>query len=155
VPLLSQMHLVHTLPHYFPMVLTYSFTPWCRILFEKLIVTQVVKKISCFLMEPEGSLPCSQKPPLDPILSQLNPVRTVDPCLLKVHLNVILPPTSRSSKCFFFRSSNENIVCISHLPISATCPTHLFHYLSTKYCAHFTSLLSVLHAQPISHDLLS
>jgi hypothetical protein len=28
---------------------------------EKLIVTQPVKK-SCFLMEPEGSLPCSQKP---------------------------------------------------------------------------------------------
>jgi hypothetical protein len=24
-------------------------TPWCRILFEKLFVTQLVKKISCFL----------------------------------------------------------------------------------------------------------
>jgi len=37
--------------------LTHSLTPWCRILFEKLIVTQLVKK-SCFLMEPEGSFPC-------------------------------------------------------------------------------------------------
>jgi hypothetical protein len=40
-------------------LLTYSLTPWRRILFEKLIVTQLVKKY--FLMEPEGSLPCSQK----------------------------------------------------------------------------------------------
>jgi len=44
-------------------------------------------------MGPEGSLPCS----LDPILSQPNPVRPIDPCLSKVHLNVILPPTPRSS----------------------------------------------------------
>jgi hypothetical protein len=34
-------------------------------------------------MEPEGSLPCSQL--LDSILSQLNPVRPVDPYLPKVH----------------------------------------------------------------------
>jgi hypothetical protein len=42
-------------------LLTYLLTPWCRMLFEKLIVTQLVKK-SYFLMEPEGSLPCSHKP---------------------------------------------------------------------------------------------
>jgi hypothetical protein len=46
-------------------------------------------------MEPEGLLQCSQKPALDPILRQSNPVRTIDPYLPKVHLNVILPPTSR------------------------------------------------------------
>jgi hypothetical protein len=33
--------------------------PWCRI-FEKLIVTQLVKKYPAFFMEPEGSLLCSQ-----------------------------------------------------------------------------------------------
>jgi hypothetical protein len=32
------------------------------------------------------------------ILSQLNPIRTIYPCLPKVHLNVILPPTPRSSQ---------------------------------------------------------
>jgi hypothetical protein len=36
-------------------------TPWCRTLFEKLIVTQLVKKYPAFFMEPEGSLLCSQK----------------------------------------------------------------------------------------------
>jgi hypothetical protein len=46
-------------------VLTYLLTPWCRILFEKLIVTQLIKKCPLF-MEPEGSSPCSQKPPTGP-----------------------------------------------------------------------------------------
>jgi hypothetical protein len=35
-------------------------------------------------MEPEGSLPCSQKPDIGPILSQPNPIRPIDPCLPKV-----------------------------------------------------------------------
>jgi hypothetical protein len=34
-----------------------------------------------------------KSPPLDPIESQPNPVRPMDPYLTKVHLNVILPPT--------------------------------------------------------------
>jgi len=31
-------------------------------IFEKLIVTQLVKQLPAFFMETEGSLPCSQKP---------------------------------------------------------------------------------------------
>jgi hypothetical protein len=38
----------------------------CRILFEKMIVTQPVNKYPAFFMEPEGSLPCSQKPATGP-----------------------------------------------------------------------------------------
>jgi hypothetical protein len=38
--------------------LTHSLTAWCRILFEKLIVTQLVKKVFRLLMEPDVSLPC-------------------------------------------------------------------------------------------------
>jgi hypothetical protein len=37
------------------------------------------QKYSAFFMEPEGSLPVQKIPPLDPILSQPNPVRTIDP----------------------------------------------------------------------------
>jgi hypothetical protein len=44
----------------------YLLTTWCRTLFEKLIVTQIVKKYPAFFMEPEGSLPCSQKPATGP-----------------------------------------------------------------------------------------
>jgi hypothetical protein len=49
-------------------LLTYLFTPRGRILFEKLIVTQLVKKYPASFMEPKGSLPCSQNPAtgLDP-----------------------------------------------------------------------------------------
>jgi hypothetical protein len=33
--------------------LTYLLTPWCRVLFEKLIVTQLVKKYPAFLWNPK------------------------------------------------------------------------------------------------------
>jgi hypothetical protein len=57
-------------------LLTYSLITGCGILFEKLIVTQTIKKYPALFMEHEGSSPC---PPLGPILSQLNPVRPIDP----------------------------------------------------------------------------
>jgi hypothetical protein len=47
-------------------LLTHSLTPWCRILFEKLIVTQLIKKYPAFFMEPKVSLLCSQKPATGP-----------------------------------------------------------------------------------------
>jgi hypothetical protein len=65
------------------------------------------QKIS-YLMEPEGSLPCSHKPATGP---QLNPVRPTDPYFPKVHLNVILPPTPRSCQwSLSFGRPNQNIV---------------------------------------------
>jgi hypothetical protein len=41
---------------------TTATSPWCRIFFEKLIVTQIVKQQSAFFMEPKVSLPYLQKP---------------------------------------------------------------------------------------------
>jgi hypothetical protein len=56
-------------------------------------------------------------PPLDPILSQPNPVRHLDPYLPNVHLNVILPPTPRYSQwSLAFGPPNQNPVNISPLP---------------------------------------
>jgi hypothetical protein len=43
----------------------YILTPWCRIWFEKLVVTQLIKH-PAFFMEPEGSSPCSRKPATGP-----------------------------------------------------------------------------------------
>jgi len=47
-------------------LLTYLLTLWCRIVFEKLIVTQLVKQYPTFFMESEGSLPGSQNPATGP-----------------------------------------------------------------------------------------
>jgi hypothetical protein len=77
--------------------LTYSLTPWCKILFETLIVTQLVKNYLAFLWNPKVHHRVHKSPPLDPILSQLNPVGPIDPYLPMVHFNIILPPTPRSS----------------------------------------------------------
>jgi len=46
--------------------LTHSFTPWYRILFVKLIVTQLVKTNLAFFMEPKDPLPCSKKSITEP-----------------------------------------------------------------------------------------
>jgi hypothetical protein len=43
----------------------YLLTPWWT-LFEKLTVTQLIKKYPASFMELEGSLPCSQKPTIGP-----------------------------------------------------------------------------------------
>jgi hypothetical protein len=61
-------------------------------------VTQLVKKYPAFLWHPKFHYHVYKSPLLDPILSQLNPVRPIDPYLPKVHFNVILPPTPRSSQ---------------------------------------------------------
>jgi hypothetical protein len=82
-------------------LLTYLLTPWGRILFEKLIVTQLVKKYPAVLRTPKVHHHVHKSPPLDPILRQLNPVRPIDPYLTKVHLNVILPPTPNINKYEF------------------------------------------------------
>jgi hypothetical protein len=68
-------------------------------------------------MEHEGSLLCSQEPPPAPILSQLDPVHTLQPyslrsiLILPTHLRLGLP-----SRLF---PSNQNYVSISHLPLHA------------------------------------
>ena len=46
-------------------LLTYSLTPWSRVLLEKLTGFQLVKKFPAF-MEPESSLPHSQMPAICP-----------------------------------------------------------------------------------------
>jgi hypothetical protein len=49
-------------------------------------------------MEPEGSLPRSQKPATGPYPIQPNPVLPIGSYLPKVHLNVIFPPMPSSSQ---------------------------------------------------------
>jgi hypothetical protein len=68
-------------------------------------------------------------PPPDPILSQANPFRPIDPYLPKVHLNVILPPTPRSSQDNTTQRNTDTHPCPEHaipmfeLPKTVLAPT--------------------------------
>jgi len=72
-------------------------------------------------MELESLLQLSKQRQLVPILSHINPADAFKAYFFKIHFNIILPSTPRSSKWFLsFRFSHQNLVC--------TCPlSHAFH----------------------------
>jgi hypothetical protein len=72
-------------------LLTYLLTPWCRTLFEKLIVIQPVKKYPVFFMESEGSLLFSQKPATGSYLEPSIPISLRSGLMLSSYLRLGLP----------------------------------------------------------------
>ena len=72
-------------------ICTSLFTPWCRVLLEKLTGLRLVKKFPAF----HGT--CTQKrPPPVSIMGQTNPVHMPTSHLLQIHPNIIHPSTPRS-----------------------------------------------------------
>ena len=89
----------------------YLLTPCSRVLLEKLIGLQLVKKYPAFYGTPKIHCRIHKCPPPVPILSQLGPVHTPKSHFLKTHRNIIRPSTPGSPKwSLFLRFSHHKLV---------------------------------------------
>jgi hypothetical protein len=89
-------------------------TPHNRVLLEKLIVAQLLKKPPHFI-ESKGSSPCSQGPVAGPSWSALCRARIFRSSFFKIDFSVILPFFTRTSKCSLFYA-------FFYFPMRDTCP---------------------------------
>jgi hypothetical protein len=116
----------------------YELIPWSRVLLEKLTVHSASWENLPFV-ELKGPLLCSQEPATDPCSEPLESNPHLKPYFPKIHSSNVLSSTPRSSKWSLnFSFPNQSFVHISHLPMHATCPTHLIPILAwhSSYSAY-------------------
>jgi hypothetical protein len=89
--------------------------------------SQSVKNLS-FFYRSRRCIAMFQVPPLDSILSQLNPVHAITHCLFKIQFN-ILPSIPRPLKRSHMPDVvTYNFVCILDTSLRVPCPTHVVPY---------------------------
>jgi hypothetical protein len=62
-------------------------------------------------------------PPVDNMISQINPVHIFTDCFYKIHFNNTL--LSQIVLSFPFHRIHSSYICTSHVPRLAKCPAHL------------------------------
>jgi hypothetical protein len=74
------------------------FSPWSKVLIEKLMETEAAKKNFAFYVARKFNTLFRKSLPLEYILSQKNPVSILIYYIFKTHFNIIIPSTFRSPK---------------------------------------------------------
>ena len=92
---------------------------------QQLTRSQIAKKFSAFYGNQNFITAFTKAPPV-PILNQINPLQSPT----KIHFNILLPSTPRSSKLAlssYFPTKILYALLVS--PIHATCSAHLLHLI--------------------------
>ena len=101
-------------------LLTYLLTPCSRVLLEKLTDFAANQEIPRILWNPKVHYHTQKRPPPVSILSQIHPVYTTPSHFLKIHLNITLPSTPRTSYWFLsVGSAHQKPTCTS--PVRQMC----------------------------------
>jgi len=91
-------------------VLGTTNNPWSTVV-DKLIVAHLLKKLFAFYGTRKFITMFNKSPPLDPILSQMNPADIFTPSFFQTHLNIILPSTILSPEFVSSRQVFRLTVC--------------------------------------------
>ena len=117
-------------------LLTSLFSPWSRVLFEKLTGSQLVKKFSAFYGTRKFNTAFTSARHL--YLSSASSIQFIPPShFLKIHLYNFLPTTSESAKLSFsFRLPQQNSVCTYALP-------HTFYMSRPSHSSRFCNPINI------------
>jgi hypothetical protein len=91
-----------------------------------LTTAQLVQDVPPF-RDPKGLFHVHKSPPLDPILSQMNPVQIITPHFFNICFNITVSPTPRCAKWFFLQDFSARILyTFVNLPMCGYCMSPCF-----------------------------
>jgi hypothetical protein len=82
-------------------------------------------------MEPEGSLPCSQEPPIVLILSYMDPDHIPILCIFKIHFDILSPTLGLPNGLFMVSTKTSCVFLVD--TYYSKCPVRLRFYYFKCY----------------------